>query len=153
LIETIRRLWNGCPPTQSYCGWSVTIWSNFLSIQGEKIGPFEITAKLGQGGMGVVYLARDTRLNRDVGIKALPEELASDPARLERFEREARTLAQLNHPNVAGIHGVEEAGGHTHDLPRLMLHNARFHARRASGVAWKVLFGSRIGLTSASGFR
>ncbi|TVQ64505.1 MAG: serine/threonine protein kinase, partial [Phycisphaerales bacterium] len=61
--------------------------------------------------MGVVYLATDTRLDRQVAIKALPAELASDPARLERFEREARTLAQLNHPNLAGIHGVEEQGG------------------------------------------
>ena len=61
--------------------------------------------------MGVVYLATDTRLDRRVAIKALPAELASDPARLERFEREAKTLAQLNHPNLAGIHGVEEQDG------------------------------------------
>ncbi len=61
--------------------------------------------------MGVVYLATDTRLDRQVAIKALPVELASDPARLERFEREAKTLAQLNHPNLAGIHGVEEQDG------------------------------------------
>jgi len=61
--------------------------------------------------MGVVYLARDTRLDRDVAIKALPEHLAQDPDRLARFEREAKTLAQLNHPNVAGIHGVEEHEG------------------------------------------
>jgi eukaryotic-like serine/threonine-protein kinase len=61
--------------------------------------------------MGVVYLATDTRLDRRVAIKALPVELASDPARLERFEREARTLAQLNHANLAGIHGVEEQDG------------------------------------------
>jgi serine/threonine-protein kinase len=61
--------------------------------------------------MGVVYLARDTRLDRDVAIKALPEELAADPVRLERFEREARTLAQLSHPNLAGIYGIEEQDG------------------------------------------
>jgi len=61
--------------------------------------------------MGVVYLARDSRLDRQVAIKALPVELASDPARLERFEREAKTLASLNHPNIAGIHGVEEHEG------------------------------------------
>jgi serine/threonine protein kinase len=78
----------------------------------DRFGPYHITRELGRGGMGVVYLARDTRLDRDVAIKALPAELATDPARLERFEREARTLAQLNHPNVAGIHGVEEAEGH-----------------------------------------
>ena len=76
-----------------------------------QIGPFAITRELGRGGMGVVYLGRDTRLDRDVAIKALPPELASDPARLERFEREARTLAGLNHPNIAGIYGVEEQAG------------------------------------------
>jgi serine/threonine-protein kinase len=77
----------------------------------EKIGPYTIIRELGRGGMGVVYLATDTRLDRQVAIKALPAELAADPARLERFEREARTLAQLNHPNLAGIHGVEEQDG------------------------------------------
>ena len=75
------------------------------------IGPYKIQRELGRGGMGVVYLATDTRLDRQVAIKALPSELASDPARLERFEREAKTLAQLNHPNLAGIHGVEEQEG------------------------------------------
>jgi hypothetical protein len=77
----------------------------------DRIGPYLIVRELGRGGMGVVYLAMDTRLDRQVAIKALPVELASDPARLERFEREARTLAQLNHPNLAGIHGVEEQDG------------------------------------------
>jgi eukaryotic-like serine/threonine-protein kinase len=77
----------------------------------KQIGPYEVIKELGRGGMGVVYLATDTRLDRQVAIKALPAELASDPARLERFEREAKTLAHLNHPNLAGIHGVEEQGG------------------------------------------
>ena len=76
-----------------------------------RIGSYEIEGELGRGGMGVVYLATDTRLGRRVAIKALPAEFAADPARLERFEREARTLAQLNHPNLAGIHGVEEQDG------------------------------------------
>ncbi len=73
----------------------------------ERVGSYQIVRELGRGGMGVVYLANDTRLDRQVAIKALPTELAADPGRLERFEREARTLAQLNHPNLAGIHGVE----------------------------------------------
>ncbi len=77
----------------------------------DRIGPYQISRELGRGGMGVVYLATDTRLDRQVAIKSLPAELASDPARLERFEREAKTLASLNHPNLAGIHGVEEQDG------------------------------------------
>jgi eukaryotic-like serine/threonine-protein kinase len=77
----------------------------------ESIGPYQVLRELGRGGMGVVYLARDARLERDVAIKALPEELAQDPVRLERFEREAKSMASLNHPNVAGIHGIEEQNG------------------------------------------
>jgi hypothetical protein len=79
--------------------------------QGGSIGPYIIQRELGRGGMGVVYLATDERLGRQVAIKALPPALASDPSRLERFEREARTLASLSHPNLAGIYGVEEQGG------------------------------------------
>jgi len=78
---------------------------------GQTLSQYEILAKIGQGGMGEVWRARDTRLGREVAIKVLPAEVASDPARLERFEREARTLASLNHPNVAGIHGIDEALG------------------------------------------
>ncbi|MCH7547498.1 MAG: serine/threonine protein kinase, partial [Planctomycetes bacterium] len=76
-----------------------------------KIGPYEITREIGRGGMGVVYLARDTKLDRDVAIKALPPELADDPERMARFEREAKLLASLNHPHIATIHGLEEAQG------------------------------------------
>jgi Tol biopolymer transport system component len=75
---------------------------------GTRLGPYEILAPLGVGGMGEVYRARDTRLGRDVAIKALPVAFAEDAERLARFEREARLLASLNHPNVAAIHGVEE---------------------------------------------
>jgi len=77
----------------------------------ENVGPYRITGELGRGGMGVVYRAVDSRLDRVVAIKALPVELAGDAGRLERFEREARTLASLNHPNVAGILGVEQHEG------------------------------------------
>ncbi len=79
---------------------------------GSRLGPYEIVAPLGAGGMGEVYRARDPRLGRDVAIKALPDEFARDAERLARFEREARLLATLSHPNVAGIHGVEEVGEH-----------------------------------------
>jgi len=75
------------------------------------IGVYEIDREVGRGGMGVVYLARDTKLDRNVAIKALPEHMADDPDRLALFEREAKNLAQLNHPNVAQIFGVEEHDG------------------------------------------
>ncbi len=78
---------------------------------GLTIGIYEILSPIGAGGMGEVYLAKDSRLDRLVAIKALPEHLAADPDRLGRFEREAKTLASLNHPNVAGIYGVEEQDG------------------------------------------
>ncbi len=76
------------------------------------IGPFTIERELGRGGMGEVYLARDTRLDRFVAIKALPAHLAQDPDRLARFQREAKVLASLNHPGIGAIYGLEEAGGH-----------------------------------------
>ena len=75
---------------------------------GTKIGPYEITAPLGAGGMGEVYRASDTKLRREVAIKILPGELAQFPDRLARFEREAHLLASLNHPNIAAIYGLEE---------------------------------------------
>jgi predicted Ser/Thr protein kinase/dipeptidyl aminopeptidase/acylaminoacyl peptidase len=82
-----------------------------MSTPPAQIGPYRVEREIGRGGMGVVFLARDPRLERDVAIKALPDHLAGDPERLARFEREARTLAQLSHPNVAGIFGVEEHEG------------------------------------------
>ena len=78
---------------------------------GTRIGLYEILSALGSGGMGEVYRARDTQLQRDVAIKVLPAALAHDTERLARFEREARTLASLNHPNIAQIHGLEESAG------------------------------------------
>ena len=75
------------------------------------MGPYEILAPLGAGGMGEVYRARDTRLNRDVALKVLPEAFARDAERMARFQREAQVLASLNHPNIASIYGLEESGG------------------------------------------
>ena len=78
---------------------------------GTTLGPYKVTAKIGEGGMGEVYRARDTKLDRDVALKVLPEAFTQDPDRLARFEREAKVLASLNHPNIAAIYGLEEADG------------------------------------------
>jgi serine/threonine-protein kinase len=80
-------------------------------LVGTKLGAYEVIAKLGEGGMGEVYRSRDTKLNRDVAIKVLPHLFADDAERLARFTREAQTLAALNHPNIAGVHGIEESSG------------------------------------------
>ena len=79
---------------------------------GAKLGPYQVVGVLGAGGMGEVYKARDTRLDRTVALKILPTEFASDPARRARFEREAKTISQLNHPHICILHDVGEA-----DLP------------------------------------
>src|ERR1700676_4739865 len=76
---------------------------------GTRLGPYEVLAALGAGGMGEVYRAMDTKLDREVAIKVLPAALAQDPERLARFEREAKVLASLNHPNIAQIYGTEES--------------------------------------------
>ena len=78
---------------------------------GTHLGSYEVVAQIGAGGMGEVYRARDTKLGRDVAIKVLPEAFAHDPERLSRFQREAKMLASLNHPNIATIHGFEQSGG------------------------------------------
>ena len=75
---------------------------------GSRIGSLVVDSLIGSGGMGEVYRARDTKLGREVAVKVLPGAVAADPERLERFEREARLLASLNHPNIAQVHGVVE---------------------------------------------
>jgi serine/threonine protein kinase len=81
--------------------------------RGARIGSYDIVEQIGAGGMGEVYRARDARLDRDVALKVLPSSVASDPERLARLQREARTLAALNHPHIAQIYGLEETGGVT----------------------------------------
>ena len=73
---------------------------------GTRLGPYEILAPIGAGGMGEVYKARDTRLDRTVAIKVLPEHVASDPNLQQRFEREAKTISSLNHPNICTLHDI-----------------------------------------------
>src|ERR1051326_5343873 len=77
---------------------------------GTRIGAYEVTSQLGEGGMGVVYRARDTKLLRDAALKVLPEHFADDPNRLSMLQREAQLLASLNHPNIAQIYGLEQVG-------------------------------------------
>src|SRR5262245_3701620 len=84
---------------------------------GDRLGCYEINSKLGEGGMGEVYRARDTKLGRDVAIKALPDSFAADPERLARLRREAQVLASLNHPNIAHIYGLEDSSG----MPALVM--------------------------------
>ncbi|MEQ1898960.1 MAG: protein kinase [Vicinamibacterales bacterium] len=76
---------------------------------GTRLGVYEVTARIGEGGMGQVYRATDSRRKRQVAIKALPPSVAGDPDRLARFRREAEVLASLNHPHIAAIYGLEEA--------------------------------------------
>ena len=78
-------------------------------LLGRQFGPYRIVSPLGAGGMGEVYRAHDSKLGRDVALKTLPHEFARDPERLSRLRREARTLASLNHPNIAAIYGLEES--------------------------------------------
>jgi eukaryotic-like serine/threonine-protein kinase len=78
---------------------------------GRMLGHYQITSEIGKGGMGEVYQAKDQKLGRDVAVKVLPGEFAKDADRVARFQREAKVLASLNHPNIAAIHGVEEFGG------------------------------------------
>ena len=84
-----------------------------MSIGQSRIGAYEVVGPLGEGGMGVVFAARDTRLQRDVALKVLPDHLANDPERLFRFQREAQILASLNHPHIAQVFGLEQADGST----------------------------------------
>ncbi len=86
-------------------------WMGPMIEAGSRFGQYDVQSAIGAGGMGEVYRARDTRLQREVALKVLPKALALDPERLRRFQREAEAMASLNHPNIAAIYGLEEAGG------------------------------------------
>src|SRR6266404_1629344 len=81
------------------------------SLLGQRLGSYQVLSLLGAGGMGEVYRARDTKLQRDVAIKVVPKAFIDDPDRVSRFRREAQLLASLNHPNIATIHGLEQSDG------------------------------------------
>ena len=108
------RLPNRSPTHYNEC-LSQTAKVGVALTAGTRLGPYEIRAAIGAGGMGEVYRARDTKLNRDVAIKVLPDSVAGDPDRLARFKREAQVLASLNHPNIGHIYGFEDSGV-THGL-------------------------------------
>ncbi len=97
--------------TSAYKEYSVYNCARMALTSGTKLGPYEIQSPLGSGGMGEVYRATDTKLGRDVALKVLPAEMAHDPERLARFRREAKALAQLDHPNIVTIYSVEESEG------------------------------------------
>ena len=104
---------------------------------GTRVGPYQIVDKLGEGGMGLVYRATDTKLGRDVALKILPASVTADPERLARFDREARTLASLNHPHIAQIYGIEplsaDAGGHQSALVMELVEGEDLAQRIARG--------------------
>ena len=98
---------------------------------GARLGAYNVLSSIGAGGMGEVYRARDTRLERDVALKILPEAFVADAERLARFKREAHLLASLNHPNIAAIYGLEDAGS----TPAIVMELVE-GARRASQQLW-----------------
>ena len=112
---------------------------------GTRLGPYEIVAPLGAGGMGEVYRARDTRLGREVALKILPHEVSGDPSRRQRFEQEARAIAALNHPNIVAIHDVGEDRGVSYIVTELVdgqsLRDAKFGLRKTLDVAAQIAGG------------
>src|SRR5512136_618564 len=116
---------------------------------GTTLGPYEIVAPLGAGGMGEVYRARDTRLGRDVAIKVLPPEFASDADRLHRFEQEARAAGQLNHPNILSVFDVGTHGGAPYIVTELLegetlserLRQGSLPVRKAVEIAMQIAHG------------
>ena len=107
---------------------------------GTNLGPYEIVAPLGAGGMGEVYRARDTRLNRTVALKILPEAFSSDPTRLHRFEYEARILSTLNHPNVLAIYDVGAQDGVRYLVSEFLEGQTLREKLAASGLSrWRIV--------------
>ena len=117
LRQEVESLLSSDDRAKSFLESPAVVWSDGtphptqLMIEGRRLGVYQVQALLGAGGMGEVYRARDTKLQRDVAVKFLPHAFTSDPERLSRFEGEARMLAALNHPNIGAIYGFEEADG------------------------------------------
>ena len=113
---------------------------------GTRLGSYEVVAPIGAGGMGEVYQAHDTKLGRDVAIKVLPEAFAHDAERLSRFQREAKMLASLNHPNIAAIYGLEEDAAFIHvaltscgpDITCAAFHERQNSQAGSSSSGWRL---------------
>jgi len=108
---------------------------------GRSIAHYKVTTKIGEGSMGEVYRATDTKLGRDVALKVLPPAFAQDVQRMQRFQREAQLLAALNHPHIATIHGLEEAGS-TRALVMELIEGPTLAERIARGPMHRILFGT-----------
>jgi len=108
-----------------------------MSTTPERIGPYEILREIGRGGMGVVYLARDSRLDRHVAIKCVPDEMAGDEERLARFQREAKLLASLNHPNIATVHSLEEVDAKAYLVLEYIEGDTLFDHLDRTGRSWR----------------
>jgi serine/threonine protein kinase/Tol biopolymer transport system component len=125
---------------------SCKLVQNTMSLSaGDTLGPYEVVAPIGAGGMGEVYRARDVRLGRDVALKALPTDLAHDLSRRDRFEREARTVAALNHPNIVALHDIGDENGVFFMVTELVegstLRDADLSTRKAIGIAAQIADG------------
>src|SRR5579871_5166085 len=105
---------------------------------GAKLGPYEIIAQLGAGGMGEVYRARDSRLGREVALKILPSDVANDPSRRQRFELEARAVAALNHPNIVAVYDVGDNYIVSELIQGETLRGASFGLRKTLDVAAQI---------------
>src|SRR5690242_15151671 len=116
---------------------------------GERLGNFEIRTLIGKGGMGEVYLARDTKLQRDVALKVLAPAFVHDPERLARFQREAHVLASLNHPHIATLYGLEDSGA-THALVMELVQGPTLADRIEQGpISWEEARKSALELAEA----
>src|SRR5262245_10071530 len=104
---------------------------------GTRLGPYEIVAPIGSGGMGEVYRARDSRLDRDVAIKVLPERLGRDPQALARFQREAKAVAALSHPNILAIHDLGCENGITYAVMELLEGETLRNRLNRSALGWR----------------
>ena len=118
-------------------------------LVGRTLGRYRILSKIGQGGMGVVYRAHDERLDRDVAVKVLPEDVADDPDRLARFEREARAVARLDHPSLLAIHDFGHEAGVTYAVTELLEGEALRDRLSSEGMGWPKV--AEIGAAVAEG--